>query len=480
MLHLRQSTASQSVLIGPFVDSTDGNTVESGLTIANTDIRLSANGGNIVAKNSGGGTHDEIGYYTITLDATDTATVGRLQLMVHPGGALPVYHEYQVLEENVFDAIYAASAGLGTDVAAILVDTGTTLDTKINNIQGTTFNTATDSLEAIRDRGDSAWTGGATTSDAGTAQAGAATTITLRAGASAIDNIYQGQLIFISAGTGVGESKAIASYVGSTKVATIIGSWPVTPNATSVYEIYPADIDEIIAAPTSSANAIAVWDLNTTGHTIAGTFGEQLKNDVDAILSDTDVIGGPVGASISADIAAIKAETAAIFADTDNMQPKLGNPAGASMSADIASIKVDSAAIFLDTDNMQPKLGVPAGASMSADIAAVKVDTANIGTAGVGLTNLGGMSTTMKAQVKTEALAVMNVDTYAEPGQGSPGATITLAAKVNYLYKGFRNRKTSDTGEIQIYDAAGAVVDHVRTHSDNGTLYDQGTLTTGP
>jgi hypothetical protein len=110
MLHLRQSTASQSVVIGPFVDSTDGNTAETALTIDAADIRLSKNGANIAGKNSGGGTHDELGYYTITLDATDTDTVGRLQLMVHESGALPVYHEYQVLEEAVYDNLYASSA----------------------------------------------------------------------------------------------------------------------------------------------------------------------------------------------------------------------------------------------------------------------------------------------------------------------------------------------------------------------------------
>ena len=110
MLYLKQSTASQSMVIGPFVDSTDGVTAETGLTISNTDIRLSKNGGNIAAKASGGGTHDEIGYYTITLDATDTNTVGRLQIMIAESGALPVYHEAQVVEEAVYDDLYAASA----------------------------------------------------------------------------------------------------------------------------------------------------------------------------------------------------------------------------------------------------------------------------------------------------------------------------------------------------------------------------------
>jgi hypothetical protein len=110
MQYLKQSTASQSLLIGPFLDDADGNTALTSLTISNTDIRLSKNGANIVAKNSGGGTHDEIGYYTITLDATDTNTVGRLQLMVHEAGALPVYHELTVLEEAIYDALIGASA----------------------------------------------------------------------------------------------------------------------------------------------------------------------------------------------------------------------------------------------------------------------------------------------------------------------------------------------------------------------------------
>jgi len=110
VIYLKQSTASQSVLIGPFVDDVDGATAETGLTIANTDIRLSKAGGNLAAKNSGGGTHDEAGWYTITLDATDTNTVGSLQLHVKVTGALMVHHEYTVLEESVYDGLIASGA----------------------------------------------------------------------------------------------------------------------------------------------------------------------------------------------------------------------------------------------------------------------------------------------------------------------------------------------------------------------------------
>ena len=123
MLFLKQSTASQAVLLGPFIDDTDGKTAETGLTIANTDIRLSANGGNMFAKTSGGGTHDEAGWYTITLDATDTATVGRLQISSDVAGALPVFMEFQVVEEDTYTFLYASGASPDTDIAAILEDT---------------------------------------------------------------------------------------------------------------------------------------------------------------------------------------------------------------------------------------------------------------------------------------------------------------------------------------------------------------------
>jgi len=42
-----------------------------------------------------------------------------------------------------------------------------------------------------------------------------------------------------------------------------------------------------------------------------------------------------------------------ILADTSDMQPKLGAPAGADMSADIAAIKADTAAILIDTNELQ-------------------------------------------------------------------------------------------------------------------------------
>lgn len=66
------------------------------------------------------------------------------------------------------------------------------------------------------------WNGGGTQS--GTCQAADATHITLAAGASSSDDTYNGW--FITAG---GETYIITDYVGSTRVATISGTWAATP-----------------------------------------------------------------------------------------------------------------------------------------------------------------------------------------------------------------------------------------------------------
>ncbi len=108
--YLRQSTASQSRLIGPFIDDTDFKTPKTGLTIANTDIKLRANGTTLSNKNSGGGTHQVNGEYSVTWDATDTANVGELAFSVVVASALSVFGTYVVLEEAVYDALFAASA----------------------------------------------------------------------------------------------------------------------------------------------------------------------------------------------------------------------------------------------------------------------------------------------------------------------------------------------------------------------------------
>jgi hypothetical protein len=383
---LRQST-SQVIRFGPFLDSTDGITAETGLTIANTDMQLSKDGGVFGNKNSGGGTHDVDGWYSATLDATDTATVGILMLQVVISGAIPVWHEYYVVEEAVYDALYAASAagplqsttaGRTLDVTAagtagidwgnvenasstvdlsdtainlcdtittytgntvqtgdafarlgapagasvsadigvidgnvdlILVDTSTTLDGKLDDIQGATFNTATDSLEAIRNRGDAAWTtgGGGGGSDrllmidTTIATLASQTSFTLDAG-SADDDAYNNLSIVVE-DVATATQKAVGmvlDYTGSTKTVTLKEALAFTIAATDkVYILADNSLKSTVANRqidvTASTGKVTVGtNDDKTGYSVSGTITtlDGLNNfdpSSDTVATVTDV-----------------------------------------------------------------------------------------------------------------------------------------------------------------------------------------------
>src|SRR3990172_5948277 len=107
--YLKQST-SVDVPIGPFLDNTDGFTAETALTITQPDVRLkkgaAAWGQKAAAQTLA---HEENGWYEVTLDATDTNTIGHLVVAIHESGALPVWREFEVLAANVFDSLYGAA-----------------------------------------------------------------------------------------------------------------------------------------------------------------------------------------------------------------------------------------------------------------------------------------------------------------------------------------------------------------------------------
>ena len=105
---LRQSTAVD-VLIGPFVDLANGYTAEAGETPA---VLLSINGQSLGAKSDATvPVYDDAGYYNCELDTTDTATVGTLVLAVEETAtARAIRHEYTVVEEAIYDALYVAAA----------------------------------------------------------------------------------------------------------------------------------------------------------------------------------------------------------------------------------------------------------------------------------------------------------------------------------------------------------------------------------
>lgn len=211
MIYLRENTASQEVMLGPFVDDTDGKTAETALTIANTDIKLwKAGATSEVSKNSGGATHIASGRYYAVFDATDSNTRGSMRASVHVAGALPVWEDIAVLGANVYDSLFS------DDVLDVSVVQWTGTNVPLPAVGGSPI------VNGVR---------------VSTAQGGSASSITLDASASTSNNLYKGMWIWITSGTGAGQVRLMTSYVGSTKVASVTPDWVEIPDNTSLFSI---------------------------------------------------------------------------------------------------------------------------------------------------------------------------------------------------------------------------------------------------
>jgi len=218
-----------------------------------------------------------------------------------------------------------------------------------------------------------------------------------------------------------------------------------------------------LAADAGTEIAAAVWDRDATLSQTQGTFGQVLG---DSVL-DADTVWGLANTNLDAAVSsrASSAALSTVQADTDDIQTRLpavlvGGRIDASVGA-IAANAVTAAAIATDA------------------ITADKIAAAAITVSEAPNLDAAISTRATPAQVNTEVLDVLNTDTFAEPGQGAPAATNTLVNKISFLYKYLRNRITSTSTTISVYNDDAVTVDHKSTHSDNGTTYDRGEFTTG-
>lgn len=96
---------------------------------------------------------------------------------------------------------------------------------------------------------------------------------------------------------------------------------------------------------------------------------------------------------------------------------------------------------------------------------------------GTGITGFNDLSS---AQVNSEVVDALNVDTYSEPGQSAPPAVATLQQKISFLYKAWRNRFTQTATQYSLYADNATTVDHKATASDDLTTFDRGEVISGP
>lgn len=366
MLILRQSTAVE-VPIGPLLDSTDGNTAESGLTITQPDIRLKKNGAAWAQKSAAQTlSHEENGWYEVSLSATDTDTVGHLIVAVHESGALPVWREFQVVEEAVYDALFASGA-----TGALPVSSG--------GIASTAFATGAITATAIASNA---------ITDAKIAD-GALTAAKFAAGAfSAVWSVTTRTLSTIS-----GLASEIRAALGLASA-----------NLDTQLETIDANVDAV---------------LEDTGTTLPAAIG-TIDGNVDAIKAVTDALpdGGALSSlATAAALATVDGNVDAVKAVTDKLDTTLEDqgagtygfteaalqeaPTGAGSGATAQEVweyetRTLTANPGLDAAGVRTAVGLASAnldtqlSTIDAVVDAILVDTAEIGPAGAGLTEAGG------------------------------------------------------------------------------------------
>ncbi len=240
---LKQSTAAD-VVLGPFVDDTDGKTPETGLTISQADCQLSKNGGAVAQKNDAtSASHLGGGHYKVPLNTTDTNTLGRLRLYVNEGGALPAWMDFMVVPANVWDSFFGADALQvhANEITAGLITATTLADNAI-----TAAKIAADAITAAK------IATGAIDADA----------LASDAVAEIADGVWDEALAgHTTAGTA---GKALSDAAAA-------------------------------AAPSASAIADAVWDEALSGHLTAGSAGKALSD-----AQDGDYVAGSAAAALNA------------------------------------------------------------------------------------------------------------------------------------------------------------------------------------
>lgn len=122
----------------------------------------------------------------------------------------------------------------------------------------------------------------------GIAQTSASGTLVLAAATSYADDLINGATAVIVAGTGVGQSRQIYDFVGSTDTASVSPNWVTTPDTTSVYEIY--------ATPPSGTVAGSLPAVDVTAVGGSATAGTNLKADYDG----TGYAGGGINKQANA------------------------------------------------------------------------------------------------------------------------------------------------------------------------------------
>jgi hypothetical protein len=309
---LRQSTQIV-VRVGPFVDETDGVTPQTGITLGAADQAEALKAAGAATVDISAATWAAItgadGWYNLTLTTSHTDTVGELLVVVQDASAcLPVFMRFQVIEEALYDGIYAASAAvIPSNVTQFGGSAGTFSggrpEVNTSHAAGTAWGSGAITAAAIATGAIDADAIADNAIDAGAIATGALTAAKFAAGA------IDAAALAADAGTEIGT----AVWATATRSLTVLDEDSTTLDLDATIRaavgLAAADLDTQLAAlPTAAENADAVWDEDATAHQTQGTFGQAIGDPAaDANTIYAAVVTGATGATIAADIIALDA-----------------------------------------------------------------------------------------------------------------------------------------------------------------------------
>lgn len=408
--------------------------------------------------------------------------------------------------EGDTDVIDDGTSGLvkiAQDVAAILVDTGTTLPTTLQGIvlaQGTI---------------------GATGNDT--------THLHLSGLAYADDGINEHLIVLKDVSTGLWYSTWISDFVNSTDLATV-NTLPITPEASvDLYWLLPMRQDLTGGSgPNAATIADAVWDEQKAGHVAANSFGKMNADiETDADTTVTELANGTDGLSalktlidtVNSDLAngtdglgALKVLIDTVNTDLSNGTDGLGalktlidalndptiaaivdavwdedvdvthqTAGSAGKKLDDAGAAADPWATALPGAYGAGTAGKIIGDNINAPIATVdtvvdgiQTDLSN-GTDGLGALKIliDALNDLSAAQVNAEVVDALDTDTYAELG-AVPAATSSITDKLNWLFALARNKVTQTTTTQTLRNDADAGNIATAAVSNDGTTATRG------
>lgn len=278
----------------------------------------------------------------------------------------------------------------------------------------------------------------------GTSDSGTTTTMVDAARTEADTDYWAGSLIVFTSGNIAGQARYITGFTPASDTITFT---PVTTQAvaTQTYEIWPSG-DYL--RPTTSGRTLDVSTGGEAGVDWANIGSPTTAQNLSATNIDVDQIVASVSGAVGSVTGAVASVTGAVGSVTGAVGSVTGN-VGGNVTGTVASV-----------------------------VGAVGSVTGNVGGNVTG--SVGSLAAQAKTDVNAEVVDVLATDTYAEPGQGAPAATATLAAKLNYLYKSWRNKKNNDGSTTNLYADDATTVDQKQTTSESGGTVTKGEWVTGP